>query len=103
PGRVRLLRQIARTWPSSTNPSAPAKENDMRASLIAFLSMIVAAAAAPAETVNFDKDEVGKPPAGWTATQTGKGNATWTVEKDDSAPSKSNVLKQSGQATYPVC
>ena len=25
------------------------------------------------------------------------------VEKDDSAPSKPNVLKQSGQATFPVC
>jgi len=25
------------------------------------------------------------------------------VEKDDTAPSKPNVLKQSGQATYPVC
>src|SRR5438093_7200964 len=25
------------------------------------------------------------------------------VEKDGSAPSKPNVLKQSGQATYPIC
>jgi len=31
------------------------------------------------------------------------GEAKWTVEKDDTAPSKSNVLKQSGEATYPVC
>lgn len=55
------------------------------------------------ETVNFDNAEVGKPPIGWTATQTGRGNAKWTVVKDDTAPSKPNVLKQSGQATYPVC
>src|SRR5213593_3053823 len=25
------------------------------------------------------------------------------IEKDDSAPSKPNVLRQSGKATYPVC
>jgi hypothetical protein len=42
-------------------------------------------------------------PAGWTATQTGSGSAKWSVEKDDSAPSKPNVLKQSGVATFPVC
>ena len=41
-------------------------------------------------------------PAG-PPTQTGSGNAKWTVEKDATAPSKPNVLKQSGQATYPVC
>src|SRR5262245_5876863 len=62
-----------------------------------------AAAAAGAETVNFDRAEVGKPPAGWTATQTGTGQATWAVVADDTAPSKPNVLKQSGQATYPIC
>ena len=52
-----------------------------------------------AETVNFEKAEVGKPPAGWTATQTGSGKAVWTIEKDG----ETNVLKQSGNATYPVC
>jgi hypothetical protein len=57
----------------------------------------------PAETVNFDKAEVGKPPAGWMATQTGSGQAKWAVVEDDTAPSKPNVLKQSGRATYPVC
>jgi hypothetical protein len=55
------------------------------------------------ETVNFDKASVGAAPPGWTATKTGMGVARWTVEKDDTAPSKPNVLKQSGQATYPVC
>ena len=61
------------------------------------------AAGASAETANFDKDKVGEVPAGWTATQTGHGKAKWTVEKDDTAPSKPNVLKQSGEATFPVC
>ena len=67
--------------------------------------MLLAAllAAAPSETVNFDKGAVGQPPAGWTATKTGTGNAKWSVEKDDTAPSKPNVLKQSGVATYPIC
>ena len=52
---------------------------------------------------NFDKSESGKSPSGWTATQTGSGHATWTVVPDATAPSKPNVLKQSGQATYPLC
>src|SRR5438477_4061032 len=56
-----------------------------------------------AETVNFDDMKTGAAPAGWTATQTGSGTAKWAVEKDESAPSKPNVLKQSGQATFPVC
>jgi hypothetical protein len=58
---------------------------------------------ATAETVNFDDMSAGAAPAGWTATQTGSGTAKWAVEKDDSTPSKPNVLKQSGQATFPVC
>jgi len=56
-----------------------------------------------AATVNFDDAKPGEAPPGWTAIQTGKGMAKWTVEKDDTAPSKPNVLKQSGEATYPVC
>jgi hypothetical protein len=54
------------------------------------------------QTVNFDNAEVGKVPAGWTGTKTGKGEAKWAVVADDSAPSKPNVLKQSGEATFPV-
>src|SRR5437868_6575183 len=59
--------------------------------------------AALAETITFDDVKTGAPPPGWTATQTGSGTAKWGVEKDDSAPSKPNVLKQSGQATFPIC
>jgi len=33
---------------------------------------------------------------------TGKGTPKWTVERDDTAPSKGQVLKQSGKATYPL-
>ena len=69
--------------------------------LIAGASLL--ANVALAETINFDDAKPGAAPSGWTATQTGSGNAKWTIEKDDTAPSKSNVLKQSGEATYPVC
>src|SRR5258708_3684566 len=55
------------------------------------------------DAVNFDDLKTGAPPPGWTATKTGKGDPKWEVVADDSAPSKPNVLKQSGVATYPVC
>jgi hypothetical protein len=61
------------------------------------------AASALADTVNFDDLKTGAPPPGWTAGQTGKGDAKWVVVADDTAPSKPNVLKQSGVATYGVC
>jgi hypothetical protein len=71
--------------------------------LLAALAAMLLAGAAPAQTVNFDNLPPGAPPPGWTATKTGSGSAKWTIEKDDTAPSKPNVLKQSGTATYPVC
>lgn len=67
------------------------------------LAASLLAGAAQAQTVNFDDAKTGETPAGWTATKTGKGEPKWTVEKDDTAPSKPNVLKQSGEATYPLC
>jgi hypothetical protein len=70
-------------------------------SILVTVTLLVAAA--QTETVTFDKADAGKPPNGWTATQTGTGQAKWAVVPDDTAPSKPNVLKQSGQATYPVC
>ena len=60
-------------------------------------------AMAQTQTINFENFKTGDPPSGWIATRTGSGKAKWTVERDDSAPSKPNVLKQSGEATYPVC
>ena len=69
----------------------------------AVLITTVLVGVALADTVNFDNLKTGAPPPGWTATKTGSGTAKWTIEQDDSAPSKPNVLKQSGQATYPVC
>jgi len=70
-------------------------------SIIVMTNLI--ASSALADTINFDDAKPGAAPPGWTATKTGKGEAKWTIEKDDTAPSKPNVLKQSGEATYPVC
>ncbi|KRQ03549.1 hypothetical protein AOQ71_33210 [Bradyrhizobium manausense] len=57
---------------------------------------------AVAETLNFDNAPAGMPPDGWTLTMTGRGEPKWTVETEPSAPSKPNVLKQSGRATFPL-
>src|SRR5437764_2792566 len=75
----------------------------MKTLLFAAVASIAITAVASAETVNFDNLKIGAAPPGWTATQTGSGSAKWTVEKDDSAPSPPNILKQSGEATFPVC
>lgn len=53
-------------------------------------------------TASFGADAIGAVPRGWTATKTGKGGPKWTVERDQTAPSKSQIVKQSGRATYPV-
>jgi hypothetical protein len=52
--------------------------------------------------VSFESNQIGAAPEGWTATLTGSGTPKWTVESEETAPSKSKVLKQSGRATYPL-
>ena len=61
------------------------------------------ATAAGAETIGFDADPVGAPPAGWQCGSTGGGSPRWTVEADASTPSLPNALKQSGKAPFPWC
>lgn len=75
----------------------------MRLLIPAVVAATMLASVALAQTVNFDNLKTGAPPPGWTATKTGSGSAKWTIETDATAPSKPNVLKQSGEATYPVC
>jgi hypothetical protein len=58
---------------------------------------------AMAETVNFDQDKAGALLAGWKCGVTGRGSPKWTIEKDDTAPTSPNVLKQSGSGTFPWC
>jgi hypothetical protein len=69
---------------------------------LALLFYLSAAVPTFAQKENFDALEAG-PPVGWIATKTGSGSPRWTIEKDDTAPSAQNVLKQSGEATYPIC
>src|SRR4051794_17668673 len=68
----------------------------------AALFLLLVGGNAMAETVNFDNAATGAAPEGWTLTMTGRGQPKWTVEVESTAPSKPNVLKQSGQATFPV-
>lgn len=61
-----------------------------------------------AQTLNFDKDEAGKAPNGFSTALTGKGKAgVWVVMKDETAPSKPNVLAQTDMDEtgyrFPVC
>ncbi len=61
---------------------------------------------AGAETIHFDDVKPGALPAHWLGTVTGQGQPKWTVEQDESAPSGTQVLKQSGWAPnpgFPVC
>ena len=67
------------------------------------LILFVVTATASADTINFDDVRNGKLQPDWLGTQTGTGAAKWDVEMADDAPSKPNVLKQSGIATFPVC
>jgi hypothetical protein len=75
----------------------------MKAILIAGVFLGLAEVSAMAEdTVTFEADAIGAAPKGWTATKTGRGQPKWSVEQDPTAPSKSRVVKQSGQADYPL-
>jgi len=75
-----------------------------------FFSLLIALmpTLAFAQTINFDNDEVSKPPKGFSTALTGRGKlGNWVVIKDDTAPSKPNVLAQTDMdATsyrFPVC
>jgi len=71
--------------------------------LAAMIAMTLLTGTAMAETLNLDNDKTGSVPPGWRAGVTGRGAPKWSVEADASAPSKPNVLKQSGSGTFPWC
>ena len=71
--------------------------------LLVAVSLSALALDVTAETFSFDSDTPGQPPVGWTCGKTGKGSPHWTVETDNSAPSRPNALKQAGTATFPWC
>lgn len=57
--------------------------------------LIAAASIGRCESINFDNATVGSVPPGWIVAMTHTGGAPrWEVLKDDSAPSKPNVLAQ---------
>lgn len=75
----------------------------MKKILITLTTAVLLVIAASGRTINFDKAQEGKVPAGWRATMSGTGDPEWSVEKDASPPSKPHVFKQSGTAAYPLC
>src|SRR5258706_2196238 len=64
---------------------------------------VLAGGFAMAESFNFDAAPVGAAPPDWSCGVTGRGTHRWAIEPDDSAPSKPNVLKQSGRGDFPWC
>ncbi len=60
-------------------------------------------AAALINVINFDSSGAGSLPDGWKAGVTGAGTPRWSVERDATAPSAPNVLKQSGSGAFPWC
>jgi hypothetical protein len=77
---------------------------DAGKSLLTLLTALVtggAMHAAHSETFNFDTDTAGALPIGWLQGVTGRGAAVWSVQPDESAPSKPNVLRQSGVGAFP--
>jgi hypothetical protein len=73
----------------------------MRVLLISWL--LIVAGVVHAESENFDSTKAGELPSGWVAGVTGKGDPKWSVVADESAPSKPNALKQSGEGKFPYC
>ena len=74
----------------------------MKIALLALLTM-TATTATFADSDTFDDAKIGTPPADWSCGVTGRGTPKWMIEADASAPSKPNVLKQSGRGTFPWC
>ncbi|KRB93149.1 hypothetical protein [Noviherbaspirillum sp. Root189] len=71
--------------------------------LLLGISILTVAPTVLGETINFDSDTTGQPPTGWNCGTTGAGNPYWVVEKDATAPSQPNVLKQGGVAPFLWC
>jgi hypothetical protein len=78
----------------------------MNKTLSVFISTFASVAAMTtthAETFSFDREAPGALPTGWRSGVTGRGSPKWSVEADATAPSRPNVLKQSGSGTFPWC
>ena len=73
-----------------------------RKTIVAITLFLIGVSAMSNHAISFESRQTGVEPEGWTSTLTGSGDPKWTVEDDETAPSKSKVLKQSGRATYPL-
>jgi hypothetical protein len=69
--------------------------------LITGIAMAMSSLSGIAASDNFDQSKAGGSLPGWTTGVTGRGDSRWSVETDPSAPSKPNVLKQSGVGDFP--
>jgi hypothetical protein len=87
-------------WITRERPSEGATVSKM---LFGLLVGAISASAFAATTDGFDTDAGGHVPTGWVAGSTGGGAQKWAVVEDATAPSKPNVLRQSGQGTFPWC
>jgi hypothetical protein len=72
------------------------------------IALLCAAVTASAQTFDFNKDNAGEPPKGFSTALTGQGKAgVWVVTKDDASPNQGNVLAQTdADATsyrFPLC
>lgn len=74
----------------------------MKSTMIAMGGWL-AAGSSLGQTLNFDTDTPGTLPPAWEQGVTGKGSPRWAVREDASAPSRPNVLQQSGTGTFPWC
>jgi len=66
-----------------------------------FLAVSLFSTNVMSQSENFDRTAVGALPTGWISGVTGFGSPQWAVTSDPTAPSKPNVLRQSGSGTYP--
>ena len=73
---------------------------------VAFFTVCLIPLAVVSDIVRFDGFRLGETPPGWLTSITGKGEPKWEVVSDETAPSKSQALKQSGEtpkASFPIC
>src|SRR6266498_4608684 len=75
-------------------------KNMMKSTLVLIAFLVRTHVAAAEMKITFDETNPGELPQGWEAGITGKGKAKWEVVTDDTAPSRPNVLKQLGEATF---
>lgn len=71
--------------------------------MLFMVALMAAVSSATLAGENFDAAASGSLLADWTCGLTGKGAPVWKVETSPSAPSKANVLKQSGNGDFPWC